>query len=242
MANFWKIYTHELRKIWARYLIVFIAFFALNGIIFGLYKKTESDLVGFLFSVMLVIFYASIPVLFAMSFKSKSDYLPFSLPMCRSSILLARYGAALTILAVALLVSTLWAIAVMVPIVRYSEEQTLIRAGHTDLSQLTHYHHDFLGFLQYESAYFFRVKALFFISFVILGIIALTRSLKYVLRWLNEFLCDLTALILFIAFCWVGLRHLKPMEVGLESIINSMIAGLLFFALGLFLFEKYGEV
>jgi hypothetical protein len=199
-------------------------------------------MVGFLFSIVLVIFFASIPVLFAVSFKSKSDYLPFSLPLSRSSILLARYSTALTFLMVTFFVSMLWTLLVIAPLERYSDDQILLRTGIRDFSQLTHYHHDYWGFLQYESVYFFRVKALFFCSFVILGIIALTRSLRYVIRWFNEFLCDFAALMLFIAFCLFGLRTIKPMEVGLESMINSIIAGLVFLVVGIFLFEKYGEV
>jgi hypothetical protein len=202
----------------------------------------EQQKVFFAFWILLGLFFITPLVLFPLLFRKETEHLAFSLPLRRSTILLARYLTALTLLMVTFIASTLWSILVMVPINLHQMEQSCIRGGITDFSRMIPYYNDFWGFLQYESNYFFFIRVLSICSFVILGILALTRSFRYIFRWFSEFLSNFSALLLFIAFCWLGLHYLRPMGIGVEMMISSLIAGLLFFVIGLFLFEKYGEV
>jgi len=191
---------------------------------------------------MLVIIFIIPPVLLALSFRKDKEHLAFSLPMRRASIFLSRYLAAFTMLVAAFFAAALWSIFVIVPLNLHQMEQSYIGVGHTDFFRMIPYYNDFWGFLLNESHYFLYTKVLLFYSFVFLGIVSLTCSLRYMFRRFSEFMSNLSVLILFIALYWIGLHNPIPIGVGHESMIISLIAGLLFLAIGLFLFEKYGEL
>jgi hypothetical protein len=242
MSHFWKFYTQEIRGIGARYLIFIIAYFAFNGISYFMYAEKDESKVVFTSLVMLGIIFIAPPVLLALSFRKENEYLSFSLPISRTTIFFSRYLASLTILAAAFISSVLWSIFVMVPLDLHKAELFWIKAGRVDFSRMIPYYNDSWGYLINVSNYFISTKAFLLYSFVILGIISLTRSFHYIFRWLSEFLCNFSALMLFIAI-WFGLQYLGMREIeGQESRTIILISGILFFAMGLFLFEKYGEI
>jgi hypothetical protein len=242
MSHFWRLYTQEMRNLGVRYLIFLIAYFAINGIVYFAHIDKRILNITLTSSIMLVIIFITPPILLALSFRKDKEHLSFSLPIRRASIFLSRYLAALTMLVAAFFAAALWSIFVMVPLNLHQREQMCINIGHADFFRMIPYYNDFWGFLLNESHYFLYTIYLFFFLFIGLGIISLTRSLRYMFRRFSEFLCDLSALILFIV-CWIGLNHLNPMGIVPESLMFfSLIAGLLFLAIGLFLFEKYGEL
>jgi hypothetical protein len=245
MSYFWKLYIHELRKMGMPYLIVLIAFIAGNGFLFLKYYNTGT---GNLVShyIILALFYIAFPILFTISFRkedvSRADHLSFSLPMHRSTVLLSRFMAAFSLLVVSFGFAALSSL-----VLSYLLEKHMVLFYQNTMHQPNLYHPDVWGLTINKSPHFFLAKLGFLCTFVIMGIVTLTRSLQYIFRWFNEFLCDFSSLVLFILFCWLGLQHMTfpksgQMILGPEILINTVVAGLVFLAIGMFFFEKYGEV
>jgi hypothetical protein len=241
MSHFWKLYAQEMRNLGSRYLIIIIAYFAINGIVYFMHIEKRLLNLSLASPLMLGLLFLTPLLLLALSFRKDTEHLAFSLPLRRTSIFLSRYLAALTMLVSAFFSAALWSIFVMVPLNLHQMEQMYIHAGHADFFRMIPYYNDFWGFLFHKCHYFLSTIFLFPLLFIALGVVSFTRSLRYIFRWFSEFLCDLSALILFIA-SWVGLGHLRPMGIDPESVMIHFIAGLLYLAIGLFLFEKYGEV
>jgi hypothetical protein len=245
MAHFWKLYTHELRKMGMPYLIVLIAFIAGNGLLFLKYYNTGTGNLVFHY-IVLALFYIAFPILFTISFRkedvSRADYLSFSLPMHRSTVLLSRFMAAFSLLVVSFGFAVLSSF-----VLSFLLEKYMVLFYQNTMHQLNVYHPDVWGTTINKSAHFFLAKLGFLCTFVIMGIVTLTRSLQYIFRWFNEFLCDFSSLVLFILFCWLGLSHLtlrnvEPIILGQVVLMIGIAAGLFFLAMGIFVFEKYGEV
>jgi hypothetical protein len=259
VKKFVKLYIHEIKKTGDRFLMVFIAFLFFNGLILlrfpHINQMTMSQCFSaeFLYKNLMWAFFVAPPVLLALTIHNKADvrndYLSFSLPLHRTTIFLSRYLAAFTVLILSLLTTFLWSL-FMVPLEIHERELGVIHVNLISnksyfFAEFIPYYHDFWGFLMYETGYFYFMKIGLLLSFVAMGIVTFSRSLRYKFRWFSEFFSNLSILIFFILFCLFGLQPLVPkypLLVGTENVMNSVIAGLLFLAIGLFLFEKYGEV
>jgi hypothetical protein len=222
------------------------AFFVLNAMVLWILPLSNQAIQ--LFSILiLLLFFGSLLVLFSSSFNDdalkRTDYQWISFPVKRSTAISSRFMVVFTLLILAAAVGFIWSL-LLVPIQIQEMDEAFQRTGSHDLNILaSNYRYDFWGFLFNMSLYFFFVRLFAFCGFVLMGIMTFTQSLRYAFRF-NAFLRNLALLVLFISFCWFGLQgtDMGHTRMGIQAIMSSVIAGGLFLFLGIFLFEKYGEV
>lgn len=223
-----------------------MGFLAVSVSLLFIFHLSANTRLGFSDLCLLLLFIAH-PILLSLSFTDeslvKSDQQWFALPIRRSSVVLSRFLTVLTFLVISTIVAFLWSL-LMVPVQIEQMEEMCRRSGTNDYAKLIPYYHDFWGFLFHMSRYFFFTALFSLCSFVLMGLVILTQSLRYTIKRYNGFLQNLTVLALFIFFCWLGFRgmHFSGSELDASSIVNSLIAGVVFLAAGLFLFDRAAEV
>ena len=246
MNAFGTLFLRDVKKIGAVYAPVILGWLALCASIRWLFPLSFNARIN-LTDLCFLLLFAAPPLLLSRSFTDeslvKSDQQWFSLPLRRSTVVLSRVFTVLLFLAISAVAAFLWSL-LMVPVQIKQMEEACRRAGTNDYAKLIPYYHDFWGFLFHMSRYFFLTALFALCSFVLLGLVILTQSFRYTIRRYNSFLRNLTVLALFIFFCWLGFRgmHFSGSELDTGSIVNSLIAGVVFLAIGLIIFDRTAEV
>ena len=246
MNAFGTLFLRDVKKIGAVYAPVILGWLALCASIRWLFPLSFNARIN-LTDLCFLLLFAAPPLLLSRSFTDeslvKSDQQWFSLPLRRSTVVLSRVFTVLLFLAISAVAAFLWSL-LMVPVEIADMEETLRKIGKHDYAYMIPYYRDTAGFLLNMSRCFFAARLFALCSFVLLGTVVLVQSIKYSVSWFNRFLQTLAVLALFIFFCWLGFRgmHFSGSELDAGSIVNSLIAGVVFLAIGLSLFDRAAEV
>lgn len=258
MKQFGFLYRGYFRKISAPYLFVLLTYLVLSATLRwvippAVWSPQISNALMMQMnysSLVLLLFFAALPILYSLSFKdekmAKTDLQWFSFPVRRSTVVFSRYMAAFTFLMISIAVGLLWSF-LMAPIMMQEMKESIGNSGsarHLQVyAEFIPFYNDYWRFLVYINAYFFRTELFAFCSFVLLGVVTFAQSLGYAWRF-KGFLRNLIVFILFFGFCLLGFRGNDFSHTGLlagSAVVNCLVAGVLLFCAGLFIFEKYGE-
>lgn len=247
MQKYLNVYFTELNQQIKPYLISVFVFLALSGVMLwtnisiGIMNPDGKFFItGFAFPLL---FFFTQLMIFSYFLKERylteSNYLLYSLPTKRYPVLLVKYFTFTTYLLLSLILLFFWAFAI-------AHSEILKAEGSVTDKRLLEplIGNGLLFFILHHSYYFFAVKLLSLLTFLLSGIIVFLKSIRYSLKWFNVFIQTVTALLIMILFCLFGFVDtvFPGLVMGPVSVINGIATGILFLFMGLKLFEKYGQI
>ncbi len=248
MKMFGTLFLRDVKKTGIAYIPVFLGWLAVCASFLWLSHLTNQDRVNYTRLSTLLLF-ASLPVLLSLSFSgdslAKTDQQWFSLPLRRSTVVMSRVLSMLVFLSISTVAAFLWSL-LMVPVEIHQMEDILRKtgAGANGFEDLIPFYNDYWGFYFHQCRAVFETKIFALFSFILMGAIVLTQSLKYSLKWYNGFLRNISVFALFILFCRYGMRgtDFSRGEHALGSIVFGFFVGAALILAGFVIFDKAAEV